>query len=782
MAVLEPYQSRLDAQHKTAVAPKYGFKTNRDALPLLPKAVRPYVRRVMAFVADWVEPSARDSKSSYVQRVKERHTTQPANVREAINTLTALADQGYEDAVFTLASMEMHGRYGTGVDLPGAFAHYQQLSEISGNATAQYMLGFFYATALGGVEQSNSMSLLYNRFAAIQGYVPAEMTLGFRHLAGIGTTMSCPDALSYYHAVALKSVRYYLSGPPLGRHLPSYRVRLSDEHGGIFGVKTSPNSIRKTVKRDEFNEVVEYHQFKARKGDLQACVTLADLYYHGHRYSPRRFSTALTYLSEVITKGFTANGKIKQSLDRGDIQAAAQAAGMFATMHWRGEGVPVDTAQAFKWYKIGASLGHGGSLNALGKMYEEGIEIPANPEKAIDYFKKAAAKQHPGGQVNYALAVINTNPQVAYAQFIKAAESGNILAHYYLAEMYNHGIGVQQACNMATTHYRYVAEKGDWQHSPIPDAYESYTAGNMEMALIGYMQAAEMGYDVGNLNAAYLLEHVPGLHPDEAHTLACSQCKLASQKPSDARLQTCACPKPLFKDRQTHDFQTLTYWTRAANQNVADARVKQGDHYYYGRGVRPSLERAAAAYTIAAEGEGNSFAMWNLAWMYENGIGMKRDFHLAKRWYDRSLEVNEHGKLANHFSLARLCLKYLWGWATGEDVGDGPLFFTPKPVSKEEEEEAAIAAMANRANANDDDGADIRNMDDAQGQDDDAWDQPAPPRQQQHQDDDARLDGDDDDEVSLVENLFFVMVLALIGWVFVRNAQQPRPPPPNQQQ
>ncbi|KAJ1947829.1 ERAD-associated protein, partial [Linderina macrospora] len=265
MAVLTHYQMRLDAQRSSQVVLKQGFKTNREILPLLPKAVRPYVRKLMAFVADWVEPSARDSKSSYMQRVKERHTIQPANVREAISNLTVLANQGHEDAVFILANMEMYGRYGTGVDLPKAFAHYQQLSEISGNATAQYMLGFFYATALGGVEQSNSMSLLYNRFAALQGYMPAEMTLGFRHLAGIGTTMSCPDALSYYQAVAVKSVRHYLSGPPLGRHLPSYRVRLSDEHGGIYGVKTSKYSVRKSVKRDEFNEIIEYHQFKARK-------------------------------------------------------------------------------------------------------------------------------------------------------------------------------------------------------------------------------------------------------------------------------------------------------------------------------------------------------------------------------------------------------------------------------------------------------------------------------------------------------------------------------------
>ncbi|KAJ2683874.1 ERAD-associated protein, partial [Coemansia spiralis] len=87
---------------------------------------------------------------------------------------------------------------------------------------------------------------------------------------------------------------------------------------------------------------------------------------------------------------------------------------------------------------------------------------------------------------------------------------------------------------------------------------------------------------------------------------------------------------------------------------------------------------AAAAYTLAAEADANGLAMWNLGWMHEHGIGVKRDFYLAKRWYDRSIEANQGGKLANHISLARLAVKYLWAWASGEDVGDTPLFFAPE--------------------------------------------------------------------------------------------------------
>jgi TPR repeat protein len=49
----------------------------------------------------------------------------------------------------------------------------------------------------------------------------------------------------------------------------------------------------------------------------------------------------------------------------------------------------------------------------------------------------------------------------------------------------------------------------------------------------------------------------------------------------------------------------------------------------------PNYERAAMYYQTAADSEHSSLAMWNLAWMHECGVGVERDFHLAKRYYDR---------------------------------------------------------------------------------------------------------------------------------------------------
>lgn len=71
----------------------------------------------------------------------------------------------------------------------------------------------------------------------------------------------------------------------------------------------------------------------------------------------------------------------------------------------------------------------------------------------------------------------------------------------------------------------------------------------------------------------------------------------------------------------------LTQWTRSAAQNNVDALVKVGDYYYHSLGVRDEpenirWEKAAGYYQSAADTLVSALAMWNLGWMYENGVGV----------------------------------------------------------------------------------------------------------------------------------------------------------------
>jgi len=71
----------------------------------------------------------------------------------------------------------------------------------------------------------------------------------------------------------------------------------------------------------------------------------------------------------------------------------------------------------------------------------------------------------------------------------------------------------------------------------------------------------------------------------------------------------------------------ITQWIRSAAQRNIDALVKVGDYYYHGLGVpdEPEAlrwEKAAKYYQSAADTHFSALAMWNLGWMYENGVGV----------------------------------------------------------------------------------------------------------------------------------------------------------------
>jgi SEL1 protein len=137
----------------------------------------------------------------------------------------------------------------------------------------------------------------------------------------------------------------------------------------------------------------------------------------------------------------------------------------------------------------------------------------------------------------------------------------------------------------------------------------------------------------------------------------------------------------------------LTQWSRSAGQRNIDALVKVGDYYYHGLGVPEEPEqirwgKAAQYYRSAADTQQSALAMWNLGWMYENGVGVpqvresyaahswkgfltscSKDFHLAKRHYDLALEINSEAYLPVTLSLIKLHLRSLWHSFKGGEGG-----------------------------------------------------------------------------------------------------------------
>lgn len=91
-----------------------------------------------------------------------------------------------------------------------------------------------------------------------------------------------------------------------------------------------------------------------------------------------------------------------------------------------------------------------------------------------------------------------------------------------------------------------------------------------------------------------------------------------------------------------------------------DFWVKLGDYYYRGIAAPVNYEKAAACCHIASEIGPSPMAMWNLGWMYENGIGVPKDFHLAKSYYDSALSTDLAAYLPVKLSLIKLYVKTIF--------------------------------------------------------------------------------------------------------------------------
>lgn len=169
------------------------------------------------------------------------------------------------------------------------------------------------------------------------------------------------------------------------------------------------------------------------------------------------------------------------------------------------------------------------------------------------------------------------------------------------------------------------------------------------------MLAAERGYEIAQSNVAYLL--------DEDRSMLKGSLWTVDNK--DDELEK--------KNEEVHGMDkkesAFVYWTRSANQNNIDSRIKVGDYYFKGIGTETDFEKAVSCYRVAAETHASPMAFWNLGWMYENGIGVTKDFHLAKRAYDQALLIDPSAYLPVKLSLLKMYVRYYWEWITGHEVG-----------------------------------------------------------------------------------------------------------------
>lgn len=123
------------------------------------------------------------------------------------------------------------------------------------------------------------------------------------------------------------------------------------------------------------------------------------------------------------------------------------------------------TAEALRWFRQAAELGHAGAQARVGTAYATGTGVAEAPAEALRWWRKAAAQGQAEGQYGLALAqlsgtLIPQDKEAGVKLLQLAAAQDFAPAQHRLAECYLHGDGVAEAPAEAARWYRRAAENG----------------------------------------------------------------------------------------------------------------------------------------------------------------------------------------------------------------------------------------------------------------------------------------------------------------------------------
>ncbi|XP_043368017.1 protein sel-1 homolog 2 isoform X10 [Dermochelys coriacea] len=444
--------------------------------------------------------------------------------------------------------------------------------------------------------------------------------------------------------------------------------RKKNEERGHQLYKKSNKILKHSKSKKEKEEAYQLLTEAADMGHLKAMEKLAAALLFGY-HGPQNITAAVTLYETLAEKG----------------SHKGQTALGF--MFSYGIGMEYNQAKALVYYTFGSLGGNLISQMILGYRYWVGINVPRNCEAALTNYRKVAYfiadkleknEEMPVEKVRLMEKSENlssnndfldwdvhqyykflaergdTQIQKAFYYFLKAAKAGNTHGMAFLGKMFLEGsVAVTQSNASAFKYFTMAAEKGNavglwglgllyFQGKGVPvlyrsvcelgswsekflTAYFAYQDGNIDSSLIQYALLAEMGYEVAQSNSAYILEseQVKILSNDQMYPLA------------------------------------LLLWNRAAAQGNAFARVKTGDYHFYGYGTKRDYVTAAIHYSLAVDHHIGQ-AMFNLAYMYEHGLGIPEDIHLAKRWYDLAAQTSPDASIPVFLARMKLEVKLLF--------------------------------------------------------------------------------------------------------------------------
>ena len=236
----------------------------------------------------------------------------------------------------------------------------------------------------------------------------------------------------------------------------------------------------------------------------------------------------------------------------------------------------------------------------------------------------------------------------AYEQIRKAADEGNVIALYMMANYFSQGYGVQPINNQKAIAYFKKSYKAGYAVAGY-DVADSLPDGSPEQDEIrnhvkdNILELASEGDAFAQTNAAWGYENGYGTAVDHLEAVEW-YLKAAEQGLAGAQYNLgfmyLGFMYGLGRGVEQSDEEAAEWFLKAAEQGYADAQFWLGRMYEYGTGVEQSDVKAAEWYLKAAE-QGDADAQLKLGLMYKCGCGVTRSDEEAAEWFLKAAEQGD---------------------------------------------------------------------------------------------------------------------------------------------
>lgn len=319
----------------------------------------------------------------------------------------------------------------------------------NGDADAQFLLGYAYATGMG-VPQSYTKALYWSKKAAQQDHAEAQFNVGAAYAAGRGVKQSYTNAVQWFRKAAEQGVamaqfnmgRLYANGKGIKKSYVKamYWYRKASEQGlakAQFNLGTM--YARGLGVTQNYTQALQLFKKAAEQGYAKAQFSVGSLYLHGIG-TTRNFDKALR--------------SYRKAAEQGSEKASVLAQYALGIIYAKGKGVQRDYVITAKWHIVASANGSKKAAQSVQYLKEKLVTAGqfAKAQRQASEFMKA--HQMDTKALNWLERIDVTAEQRVFEKVI-AQEVGPSILHTDERDYVGHPIGAATVAEYSGTPTRF---------------------------------------------------------------------------------------------------------------------------------------------------------------------------------------------------------------------------------------------------------------------------------------------------------------------------------------